>query len=145
MENNPTAIQVVAAALIDGAGQVLLAQRPWTKHHGGLWEFPGGKVDQHESHQHALVRELQEELDITALAAHFQYIGSADAGAQKPIQLHLYWVPQWQGQILALEHLALRWVAVDVIVKQSGNDLPMPPGDQALAKMLEKFHGSAAS
>ena len=145
MENYPTAIDVVAAALIDAAGQVLLARRPWNKHHGGLWEFPGGKVDAGENHNEALVRELHEELDIRAFAPDFQYIGSVDVGGDTPIRLHLYYVPSWQGTPLALEHLALRWCPCDAIVKQTGNDLLLPPGDRALAKMLENFHGGRAS
>lgn len=145
MEKNPTAIQVVAAAMMDAAGQVLLARRPWTKHHGGLWEFPGGKVDAGEDHGEALVRELHEELGITAFAPKFQYIGSVESDGAPPIALHLYLVPQWQGEPQALEHLALRWCPSDAIVKQSGNDLAMPPGDRTLAKMLENFHGLGAS
>ena len=49
------------------------------------------------------------------------------------------------GSLGALEHLALQWCPLDAIVKQSGNDLAMPPGDRTLAKMLEKFHGLGAS
>jgi len=56
---------VAAAALIDPAGRVLITQRPQHKQLGGLWEFPGGKVELGEAPEHALVRELKEELDLT--------------------------------------------------------------------------------
>jgi mutator protein MutT len=61
---------VVAAALYDGAGRVLIAERPQGKHMAGRWEFPGGKVGLRESEHEALARELHEELGITVTAAH---------------------------------------------------------------------------
>src|SRR5262245_27807208 len=57
-------MRVVAAALFDDAGHVLIAQRPAGKHMAGWWEFPGGKVGEGESDRDALVRELREELGI---------------------------------------------------------------------------------
>lgn len=59
-------IHVVAAALVDGEGRVLLAQRPEGKSLAGLWEFPGGKLEPGESPEAGMVRELEEELGITA-------------------------------------------------------------------------------
>jgi 8-oxo-dGTP diphosphatase len=59
-------VHVVAAALVDGDGRVLLAQRPEGKSLAGLWEFPGGKLEPGESPETALVRELDEELGIVA-------------------------------------------------------------------------------
>lgn len=56
---------VAAAALLDSSGRVLITQRPAHKQLGGLWEFPGGKVELGEAPEHALVRELKEELDLT--------------------------------------------------------------------------------
>lgn len=56
---------VAAAALFDSAGRVLITQRPAHKQLGGLWEFPGGKVELGEAPEQALVRELKEELDLT--------------------------------------------------------------------------------
>lgn len=56
---------VAAAALMDSSGRVLITQRPAHKQLGGLWEFPGGKVELGEAPEQALVRELKEELDLT--------------------------------------------------------------------------------
>ena len=64
MENNPTWTPVVALALGDAEGRWLMHKRPKHKHHGGLWEFPGGKVETGETPVNALVREIREELDI---------------------------------------------------------------------------------
>ena len=60
----PRVLIVVAVALIDADGRVLLQQRPAHKEHGGLWEFPGGKIDEGELPEAALIRELKEELGI---------------------------------------------------------------------------------
>ena len=57
-------VHVVAAAIINSKGEVLLARRPPHAHQGGLWEFPGGKIENGEDVQQALVRELHEELGI---------------------------------------------------------------------------------
>ncbi|MFM9934969.1 MAG: NUDIX domain-containing protein, partial [Novosphingobium sp.] len=65
MTSNPTLLTVVAVALIDEAGRVLVQQRPADRAHGGLWEFPGGKVEPGEGLTEALVREIAEELGIT--------------------------------------------------------------------------------
>ena len=64
MEDNPTWILVVAGALVDGEGRLLMHHRPAGKPHAGLWEFPGGKVERFESPAKALARELFEELGI---------------------------------------------------------------------------------
>ena len=58
-------VHVVAAAVIDAAGRVLIAQRPAGKHLAGGWEFPGGKLDHGEDRRVGLARELREELGIT--------------------------------------------------------------------------------
>ena len=64
MEKNPTMLFVVAAALTNQSGEILLQRRPEGRQMAGLWEFPGGKVDADESPESALVRELKEELGI---------------------------------------------------------------------------------
>jgi 8-oxo-dGTP diphosphatase len=66
---NKPPIHVVAAAVIDSAGRVLIAQRPPGKHLAGGWEFPGGKLEPGEDRRLGLARELREELGITLLAA----------------------------------------------------------------------------
>lgn len=70
----PRLLIVVAAALIDADGRVLLSQRPEGKAQAGLWEFPGGKIEPGESPETALIRELKEELDIDVAAPFPAYI-----------------------------------------------------------------------
>ncbi|MDB6077141.1 MAG: hydrolase, partial [Akkermansiaceae bacterium] len=65
MDTKPPVIDVVAGVILDSKGQILACQRPAGKHMAGKWEFPGGKVESGESPDTALVRELQEELQVT--------------------------------------------------------------------------------
>ncbi|MGB3797838.1 MAG: NUDIX domain-containing protein [Alteraurantiacibacter sp.] len=90
VENNPTWILVVALALFAPDGRLLLQQRLAGKHHGGLWEFPGGKVERGETPRVALAREVDEELGIkldpsTLVPAHF-----AEESGERTVVLNLY-------------------------------------------------------
>ena len=80
---------VVAAALIDEAGRVLVAQRPPVKQHAGLWEFPGGKVEAGEAPKQALVRELREELGIAVDPAELAPVTFSES-TDAPMVLLLY-------------------------------------------------------
>lgn len=104
---------VVAAALLDGAGKALLHQRPLNKHHGGLWEFPGGKVDEGESPEAALARELHEELGIAVDPACLEPLsfvtGPPPPGASGAIVILLYICRHWTGEPRALEGEGIAW------------------------------------
>lgn len=134
MEKIPTWTCVVALALGDGEGRWLMHQRPADKQHGGLWEFPGGKVESDESPAEALVREIGEELglalDIAALApAGFaqEPVGSRAA----PIVILLYTCGDWSGAPEALEGGAIAWFTWREMAV-----LPRPPLDIALCQSL---------
>lgn len=90
MEKNPTWIAVVALALFDQSGRVLLQQRPERSHHGGLWEFPGGKVESKENPKAALVREIAEELAIALDPEQLEPAGFAEEVGDHEIVLLLY-------------------------------------------------------
>jgi 8-oxo-dGTP diphosphatase len=111
MEKNPTMLFVVAAALTNQAGEILLQKRPEGKQMAGLWEFPGGKVEPSESPESALVRELQEELGIEVSALDLLPITfvSEPLGARHLVLL-LYRCTQWQGEPAALDSPELRWL-----------------------------------
>lgn len=113
VNGNPTML-VVAAALFDGAGRVLLHQRPHDKHHGGLWEFPGGKVEESESPEAALARELTEELGISIDSRAFSpagfATGSLPRGGDGALVILLYTCTQWCGEPRALEGEAVAWL-----------------------------------
>ena len=123
---------VVACALIDADGRVLVAQRPPGKGMAGLWEFPGGKLDLNETPEAALIRELMEELGITvkeACLAPFTF-----ASHQYPdfhLLMPLYVCRRWDGTPAALEHSALKWVR-----PRDLHTYPMPPADLPLVPML---------
>ena len=126
---------VVAAALIDADGRVLLQRRPPGKQMADLWEFPGGKIEPGETPEAALVRELAEELAIGVDPAALVTLTFASAGlGERHLLLLLYVVRRWQGVPQALEASALAWVAPAAM-----RSLPMPPADVPLVAMLEQF------
>ena len=132
MEKNPTLL-VVAAALVDGEGRVLLQQRSAHRHMGGLWEFPGGKVEQGEIPELALMRELEEELGIGVQAADLTPAGFASAAlGERHMILLLYVCRSWKGEPRALDAAALEWVRPDQMY-----GFAMPPADKPFVRMLE--------
>ena len=103
-------ILVVAAALYDAAGRVLIAQRPPGKHMAGRWEFPGGKVDAGEGERAALARELREELGVELVAAR-PFMRLTHAYEERDVELSLWMVEQFSGEPRSLDAQALKWVA----------------------------------
>lgn len=124
---------VVAAALIDPAGRVLVQQRPAGTAMAGLWEFPGGKVEPGETPEAALVRELAEELGIVVSAQALTPIAFASAPLDgKHLLLLLYRCAAWGGVPRPLAAAALRWCAPAAL-----RDLAMPPADLPFIAVLE--------
>ena len=101
---------VVAGALFDGEGRVLIAQRPAGKALAGRWEFPGGKVDVGESEHAALRRELREELGVEVIAAR-PFMRLAHAYAEHDVELSLWIVEHFAGEPRSLDAQALKWVS----------------------------------
>jgi 8-oxo-dGTP diphosphatase len=123
---------VVAVALIDADGRILLAQRPPGKDMAGLWEFPGGKILEFETPEEALVRELKEELGIdTSVACLLPAAFASHAYEKFHLLMPLYICRNWQGSPQSLEGQALRWVKL-----QDLNSFPMPPADAPLVSAL---------
>ncbi|MGF1611269.1 MAG: 8-oxo-dGTP diphosphatase MutT [Kiloniellales bacterium] len=123
---------VAAAALIDADGRVLLTRRPPGKAMAGLWEFPGGKVDPGETPEHALVRELKEELGIDTRGSCLAPIAFAShAYADFHLLMPLFACRVWQGTVTALEGQELAWVRPARL-----GDYPMPPADEPLVALL---------
>ena len=102
-------INVVAGALFDSAGRVLIAQRPAGKALAGRWEFPGGKLNDGEAPYAGLVRELREELGVEVGAAE-QLMRYAHEYADRTVWLDMWIVGAWSGEPLGLDGQALRWV-----------------------------------
>ncbi len=127
----PTVL-VVAAALIDADGRVLIAQRPEGKALAGLWEFPGGKIEPGERPEQALIRELHEELGIDVNAACLApFVFTSHAYESFHLLMPLYLLRRWSGTVQRREHAALKWVKPDRL-----RDYPMPPADEPLIAWL---------
>ena len=123
---------VVACALLDADGRVLLAQRPPGKAMAGLWEFPGGKVEPGESPEAALIRELSEELAVETRAACLAPLTFAShAYDERHLLMPLYVCRRWWGTPRPQEGQALKWVR-----PRAMRDLPMPPADEPLVAHL---------
>ena len=126
---------VVACALVDADGRVLICQRPQGKQLAGLWEFPGGKVEDGETPEAALIRELKEELGIEvkqACLAPFVFASHAYEGFH--LLMPLYLCRRWDGFVQQLEHAALAWVKPTEM-----GQYPMPPADEPLVAYLRDF------
>ena len=121
---------VVALAARDGKGRLLMQQRPAGKHHAGLWEFPGGKVEDLENPREALAREIREELAITLGQGNLEPAGFAESvasGGEMPIVLLLYRATHFDGEIAAQEGQAWGWFAPEEAAR-----LPLAPMDAQL-------------
>jgi 8-oxo-dGTP diphosphatase len=123
---------VAAAALIDVDGRVLLCKRPQGKHLEGMWEFPGGKVEEGETPEICLIRELNEELGITVSEACLApFVFTSHAYDSFHLLMPLYLCRRWEGVALAREHEAIAWVKPNKM-----GDYPMPPADAPLVAWL---------
>ncbi|MFN4163453.1 MAG: (deoxy)nucleoside triphosphate pyrophosphohydrolase [Ferrovibrio sp.] len=125
-------VLVVAVALVDTDGRVLLTQRPEGKKLAGMWEFPGGKVEPNETPEAALIRELHEELHLDISAACLApFAFASHAYEDFHLLMPLYVCRRWVGQPQPREGQAMKWVRP---VKMG--ELPMPPADIPLVAML---------
>jgi 8-oxo-dGTP diphosphatase len=124
---------ITAAALVDPSGRVLVQKRRQDRDMGGLWEFPGGKVEPGESPEMAIVRELNEELGIAVEPDDLKPAGFASAPlGDRHLLLLLYIGRHWVGKPEALDADALQWIAPAAL-----HSLAMPPADIPLIAVLE--------
>jgi 8-oxo-dGTP diphosphatase len=123
---------VVACALIDADGRVLIAERPPGKALAGLWEFPGGKLERDERPEEALIRELYEELGIVVREACLAPLTFASHRYPEfHLLMPLYVCRRWEGTVTAREGQRLAWVRPNRL-----RDHPMPPADIPLIAHL---------
>lgn len=123
---------VVACALVDADGRVLIAQRPEGKQLAGLWEFPGGKVEQGETPEECLIRELREELGVETQAACLAPLTFASHTYDDfHLLMPLYVCRRFSGIPEPREAQALKWVRPNRL-----RDYPMPPADAPLIPFL---------
>ena len=125
-------VLVAACALVDADGRVLIAQRPPGKPMAGLWEFPGGKVEDHERPEDTLIRELKEELGIIVNEACLAPLTFASCTYPAfHLLMPLYICRRWEGLAIAREGQQLAWVRANRL-----RDYPMPPADIPLIPHL---------
>jgi 8-oxo-dGTP diphosphatase len=137
VEGSLPIVLVVAVALVDVDGRVLIARRPEGKKLAGLWEFPGGKVDPGESPEAALIRELREELGIDTHESCLAPLTFAShAYDDFHLLMPLYVCRRWKGEVRAREHSELAWVRPVRL-----GDYPMPPADAPLIAMIHDIIG----
>jgi len=116
-------VQVAVAVIEDDAGRILLTRRAEHLHQGGLWEFPGGKLEPGEDRPQALQREIREELGIEVLA-HRPLIRISHAYPDRTVLLDVQRVTSWRGEPRGMEGQPLSWVAAEAL-----SDYPLPAAD----------------
>jgi 8-oxo-dGTP diphosphatase len=130
MEGAIRELTVVAAVIHDAEGRVLLTQRPADTHMGGLWEFPGGKIDGDEAYSDALARELEEELGIEVeVKKPLTFAVHEEFGLR--ILLLFFEARIVSGEPRGHEGQAVRWVPASELPSY-----PTPPADAELVRLL---------
>jgi 8-oxo-dGTP diphosphatase len=125
-------VLVAACALVDADGRVLIAQRPAGKPMAGLWEFPGGKVEEAERPEDTLIRELREELGIRVDEACLAPLTFASHSYPAfHLVMPLYVCRRWEGTVRPLEAQRVAWVRPSRL-----RNYPMPPADEPLIPHL---------
>jgi 8-oxo-dGTP diphosphatase len=128
---------VVAVALIDADGRVLIAERPEGKQLAGLWEFPGGKIEPGERPEETLIRELHEELGITVEEPCLAPLTFASHAYESfHLLMPLYVCRRWNGFVQPREGQRLKWVR-----PRDLRGYPMPPADEPLIPPLIELVG----
>ncbi len=118
----------VIAAVIRKDDCYLVCQRPIHKNHGGLWEFPGGKVEQGETFEEAAEREIKEELNLQVVGTGkllFSVIDSLSGFTINFVEVHV------SGELALSEHIAYRWVSISDL-----QSLQLAPSDRQFAQSL---------
>jgi 8-oxo-dGTP diphosphatase len=128
---------VAAAAVIDPDLRVLITQRPPGKPMAGLWEFPGGKVQEGETPEQALIRELFEELDIDVCPTCLAPLTFASHSYEKfHLLMPVFQIRTWDGVVTPKEGQQMKWVRTNRLA-----DYPMPPADIPLIPILRDLIG----
>ena len=126
-------VEVAAGVIYNPEGEILIAKRADNQHQGGLWEFPGGKIEQGESAQQALARELHEELAIEVRASE-PLVRIAHDYTDKSVVLDVWCVTAFSGEARGVEGQPLAWVSVDQLT-----DYEFPAANEPIiAAVLER-------
>ncbi|MFQ3229040.1 8-oxo-dGTP diphosphatase MutT [Reinekea sp.] len=126
------ALQVSAAILVSDQ-KIFAARRAPGRHLAGYWEFPGGKIEESESPEQCLKRELAEELAISATIGPF-LMKTKHRYATKIVELHAYWVTDYSGNIQLKDHDELTWLAVNDL-----NSVQWAPADEPIVEEIRRL------
>lgn len=131
----------VTAAIIVHDAKVLAARRAPSKHMGGYWEFPGGKIEPGETPEQSLARELAEEMGIIVKVGEHFYTNQHDYG-EKQIMLSAYFCSWSEGELTLNDHDAIKWCASHEL-----SNLDWAPADVPIVQALEAAvdHGSLSA
>lgn len=125
-------LHVVVGILINGKNEVLIALRPPHVVQPGVWEFPGGKVEDNETLENALIREFQEEIGITILDSEF-FLEIQKPHPEKNILLvlHTFYIDEFEGVPHGRENQEIRWAPIDTL-----NNYIFPEANAEIVKYL---------
>lgn len=123
-------VHVAVAVIVNQNDEILIAKRGSHQHQGNKWEFPGGKVEDNETSQEALRREIFEELGVQIESA-TQITNITHDYADKKVILDVYLVENWQGEIEGKENQPILWVD-----KKSLNQYEFPAANEAILKII---------
>ena len=126
-------IHVAVGIITNSASEILLAKRPDHLHQGGKWEFPGGKLEKGESPEHALVREIQEELNTTIEVGELIEMVEYDYPTFH-LKMYCYLCQRVTGQLDLLEHSAAKW-----LTKATLDSVDWLPADIAVVNKLKEI------
>lgn len=134
--SKPMSIRVVAS-VIERDGRLLVCERPAHKRHGGLWEFPGGKVEPDEDAFDAVHRELREELDVEVVSVGPMLFSMTDPGSSFLIEFHPVEI---RGVPRCIEHTAIQWLRVEEL-----SAIPLAPSDREFVRFRVAQHSTAGA
>jgi len=136
------AVHVAVGVVLDGDRNILITRRADGSHQGGLWEFPGGKVEPGETLQSALARELREELGIEVRRTSPLLEVRHDYGDKRVLlDVHVVW--DFDGEALALENQPLAWVGPDALGQYRFPAANVPIIGAIADLLVERDHGVA--
>lgn len=131
-------IHVAVGVLVNAAGEILLTLRHPHQHQGGLWEFPGGKVEAGETVLEALIREFQEEVQLEVSAAEALLTIQHDYN-DKRVLLDVWRIQEWEGEAYGSEGQQVSWVPLALL-----KDYPLPAANEGIVSHLLREAGLLA-